>query len=136
MIPDTLQIVDGFYSAYVGGDQGAMLALLSSSVSGRFLGSANLVRVSEVRDFLAFNENTSLGLEFCVRHRVSDGEWTAVIWSETATVAATAAPWWNQGADLLRILTGEIDSLHVNNDVQIVRQHLPDFENSSEPQHG
>ena len=127
----TRQVVDRLYDAYLARDQEAMLALMSPKVSVRFLGRVDLEGIDEVRDFLAFNDGTRTGLDFLIRQRLIDGEWAAVIWAETARVAATGLAWRNHGVDLVRVVDGEVDTLHVNNDVQIVRQHLPRYEKSA-----
>jgi len=126
----TRQVVDGLYAAYLARDQEAMLVLMSPQVSVRFLGRVDLEGINEVRDFFAFNDGTRTGLDFLIRQRVIDGEWAAVIWAETARVVATGLAWRNHGVDLVRVLDGEVDTLHVNNDVRIVRQHLPRYEKS------
>ena len=127
----TRQVVDDLYDAYLAGDQEAMLALMSPKVSVRFLGRVDLEGLDEVRDFLAFNDGTRTGLDFRIRQRLIDGEWAAVIWAETARVASTGLAWRNHGVDLVQVVDGEVDTLHVNNDVQIVRQHLPRYEKSA-----
>ncbi len=128
MVPDTIHVVDAFYSAYVVGDQAGMLAFMSCTVSLRFLGRVELEGINEVRKFLAFNEGTREALDFRIRRRLVDGEWAAVIWSETARVAETGAPWQNHGVDVLRIHNGEVELVHVNNDLRVVRTHLPSYE--------
>ena len=126
----TRQVVDGLYDAYLARDQEAMLALMSQEVSVRFLGRVDLEGIDELRDFLAFNDGTRTGLDFRIRQRAIEGEWAAVIWTETACVAATGLAWRNHGVDLVRVVDGEVNTLRVNNDVQIVRQHLPSYEKS------
>ncbi len=82
--------------------------------------------IDEARAFFAFSGSQLTDLDFRVERKIYDGEWAAVIWSETARTAA-GAPWENHGVDVFRVEDGEITVLHENNDCRLVHEHFPRY---------
>ncbi|HAX82568.1 MAG TPA: hypothetical protein DCY40_08385 [Actinobacteria bacterium] len=124
----TARVLGRLYEAFFAGDPAGMVALMSDTVEVRFLGQAHLDGLEEAKRFFAHNGPLLKGLNFHIRRRVIDGEWAAVVWEETATVAATGAPWENHGVDVFRVQEGKITLLHENNDCRIVHEHLPRYQ--------
>ena len=125
---ETRRVVDKLYRAFLAGDGEGMVAQMAGDVEVRFLGQATLHGVREVRRFIRFSSGLLRDLDFRVRTIVYDGEVAAAIWDETATVAATGAPWENHGVDVIRVRGGKIVSLHENNDVNLVYEHFPRYD--------
>lgn len=123
----TASVLDGLYEAFFAGDPEGMTALMHPDVDVRFLGQARLAGLEEAKRFFAFSGPLLEDLDFHIRRRVIDGEWAAVVWDETARVAATGAPWANHGVDVFRVQDGLITALHENNDCRLVRTHLPRY---------
>ena len=119
-------VVERLYDAYLGGDSDAMLALMGSNVDVRFLGQAILHGVEETRKFFDFAAGLLTDLDFRIGHTIVDGEWSAVLWSETARTSL-GEPWENHGVDVIRVVDGKIVVLHENNDVRLVHRHFPRY---------
>jgi ketosteroid isomerase-like protein len=122
----TREIIDALYSAFLTGDAEGMLALLSDDISLRFLGQVDAHGIGEARGFFAFAAGLLTDVDFRIERKIVDGEWAAVIWSETARTAA-GADWENHGVDVLRVKEGRVTELHENNDVRLVARHFPVF---------
>jgi ketosteroid isomerase-like protein len=123
----TREVVDALYSAFLRGDAEGMLALLSDDIALRFLGQVDAHGIGEARDFFGFAAGLLTDVDFRIERTIVDGEWAAVIWSETARTAA-GADWANHGVDVLRVNEGRVAELHENNDVRLVARHFPAFE--------
>jgi hypothetical protein len=52
----------------------------------------------------------------------------ATLWTETGIVTASDETWTNHGVDLIRVENNEVTVVHENNDVRLVRAHLPIFD--------
>ena len=127
MTPNTEAALDQLYEAFFAGDPAGMVALMHDDVDVRFLGQAHLEGLEEAKQFFAFSGPLLDDLDFHISRRIVDGEWAAVEWNETATVAATGAPWENHGVDVFRVQDGRITALHENNDCRLVHAHLPRY---------
>ena len=123
----TREVVDALYSAFLSGDAQGMLALLADDISLRFLGQVDAHGIDEARDFFAFAAGLLTDVDFRIQRKIIDGEWAAVIWSETARTAA-GADWMNHGVDVLHVQAGRVTELHENNDVRLVARHFPVFD--------
>ena len=130
---DTARALDDLYAAFYAGDAAGMAAMLADDVDVRFLAQVRVRGLDEAQAFFAFSSALLTDLDFRIRRRVVDGEWAAVIWEETATVAATGAPWSNHGVDVFRVEDGRITVLHENNDSREVRRHLPRYRSDPAP---
>ena len=131
VVAETRDVVDRFYAAFMADDPGGMLNLMSSSVRVRFLGQADLEGIQAARQFFAFSGGLVSDLEFHIKQQVFDGQWAAVIWTETALVASSGDPWKNHGVDVIRVEDGKITVVHENNDVRLVRLFFPRFDYGS-----
>lgn len=128
---ETSRVLDALYESFFAGDAAGMAALMDDGVVVRFLGQANLRGLEAAERFFAFSAPLLDGLDFRIGRRIVDGEWAAVIWDESATVAATGEPWENHGVDVFRVRDGKIALLHENNDCRKVHRHLPRYEPDS-----
>lgn len=124
---DTARVLDALYRAFFAGDGDGMASLMSDDVEVRFLGQVRLRGLAAARRFFAFSGSLLEELDFRIERRVIDGEWAAVVWSETARVVATGEPWENHGVDVFRVEGGAIRVLHENNDCRVVHRHLPRY---------
>ncbi len=124
---DTASVLDRLYEAFFGGDPAGMAGLMHRDVDVRFLGQARLAGLEEAKRFFAFSGPLLDDLDFRISRRIIDGEWAAVLWDETATVAATGEPWENHGVDVFRVQDGAITLLHENNDCRLVHVHFPRY---------
>lgn len=122
----TLAVVDAFYDSFLGGDTDGMLALLSDNIFLRFLGQVDTRGINEARRFFAFAADLLSDVRFRIERKVVDGQWAAVIWSETARTML-GEPWANHGIDVLRVESGHITVLHENNDTRLVARHFPSY---------
>ena len=127
-VMETRDVVGRFYAAFLSGDPDGMLDLMSPSVRVRFLGQADLEGIDAARKFFAFSSSLLSDLEFRIEKRMFDGQWAAVMWAETGSVASSDEPWENHGVDVIRVEQGEVTVVHENNDVRVVRTHLPRFD--------
>lgn len=125
--PCTRAVVDALYEAFLQEDGEGMLRLLSDDISLRFLGQVDAHGIEEARRFFAFAAGLLTNVHFRIERKVVDGEWAAVIWSETAQTAV-GAHWANHGVDVLRVEEGRVTELHENNDCRLVDRHFPKFE--------
>lgn len=126
---ETRRVIDALYDAYRAGDGEAMLGLMSDRIEVRFLGQVLVHGIDEARAFFAFSGAQLTDLDFRVERKLVDGEWAAVIWSETARTRA-GEPWENHGVDVFRVQGGEITVLHENNDCRLVHRHFPRYRES------
>lgn len=124
----TERALDSLYGAFFAGDAAGMAAMLADDVEVRFLGQVRLRGREAAERFFAFSGPQLEGLDFRILRRVADGEWAAVVWEESATVAASGEPWENHGVDVFRVEQGRITMLHENNDTRLVRRHLARYE--------
>ena len=123
---------DVLYEAFYAGDAAGMAASMSDDVGVRFLGQVHVRGLEAAQAFFAFSATLLDDLDFRIQRRIIDGEWAAVIWEETARVAATGVPWTNHGVDVFRVKEGRITVLHENNDTRHVRRHLPRYRPGAE----
>jgi ketosteroid isomerase-like protein len=123
----TERVLDALYEAFYAGDAAGMTALMAKDVDVRFLGQAHVHGLEAAQAFFAFSAELLDDLDFRILRRIVDGEWAAVIWEETATVAAGGASWTNHGVDVFRVQNGRITVLHEHNDTRRVREHLPRY---------
>lgn len=123
---DTRRVIEALYAAYTSGDGEAMLDLMADDLEVRFLGQVLVHGIDKARAFFAFSGSQLTDLDFRVERKIYDGEWAAVIWSETARTVA-GAPWENHGVDVFRVEGGEITVLHENNDCRLVHEHFPRY---------
>jgi ketosteroid isomerase-like protein len=124
---ETGRVVDALYAAYLAGDSEGMLAQMADDVEVRFLGQGTFHGLPAVRGFMQFSADLLRDLDFRIRKIIVDGETAAVIWDESATTASGKA-WENHGVDVIRVHGAKIVSLHENNDVNLVYEHLPRFD--------
>lgn len=122
----TAVVVDALYEAFLNGHAEGMLALFSDDISLRFLGQVDTSGIEEARRFFAFAAGLLADVQFRIERKIIDGEWAAVIWSETARTAA-GADWANHGVDVIRVAGGRVMALHENNDTRLVAQHFPPY---------
>ena len=115
------------YAAFFAGDPDGMTALMHPEVEVRFLGQVLVRGLDAAKDFFAFSGPLLDDLDFHIVDRIVDGEWAAVVWEETARVAATGEPWQNHGVDVFRVVDDSITVLHENNDTRLVHTHLPRY---------
>lgn len=125
----THDVVEALYTAFLAGDAAGMLALLHEDAHVRFLGQADLHGRAAAERYFEFAGGLLQEVDFTIRAIVVDGDTAAVIWSETARTAG-GADWRNHGVDVIRVQGGEIVSMHENNDVRLVHQHFPRYEES------
>jgi ketosteroid isomerase-like protein len=125
----TRHVVEALYDAFQAGNAAGMLDLMSDDVEVRFLGQVDLRGVDDAKAFFTFSADLLDDLAFRVERTIVDGQWAAVIWSETARTRS-GAPWENHGVDVFRVEDGAISVLHENNDVRLVHRHFPRYEAS------
>jgi ketosteroid isomerase-like protein len=126
-LEDTRRVVDALYDAFLAGDADGMIALMADDVEVRFLGQGTFHGVPAVRRFLAFAGPLLRDLDFRIRAKIVDGDVGCVLWDETATTS-DGKPWENHGVDVIRVRHGRIVSLHENNDVTLVYEHFPPYD--------
>ncbi|MFQ5948215.1 MAG: nuclear transport factor 2 family protein [Acidimicrobiia bacterium] len=124
---ETRAVVDALYDAFLAGDADGMLALFGDDIAVRFLGQAELRGLEEAKAFFDFAGGLLEDLDFQIEKKIIDGDWAAVVWTETATTT-DGAPWENHGVDVLRVSGSDIVVLHENNDVRLVHAHFPRYE--------
>ncbi|MGH9293462.1 MAG: nuclear transport factor 2 family protein [Acidimicrobiales bacterium] len=123
---ETAEILEQLYAAFLAGDPEVMLGLLSDDVSLRFLGQVDTRGIEGARRFFTFAGGLLQDVHFEIHQKIVDGEWAAVVWSETALTAG-GEPWANHGIDLIRVEDGKITVLHENNDARLVHRHFPSY---------
>lgn len=126
MSESTRAVVDALYDAFLRGEPEGMLALFADDVSVRFLGQVDLIGIAEARRFFAFAGGLLADVEFRIERKITDGEWAAVLWNESARTAS-GDPWKNHGVDVIHVVDGRITALHENNDVRLVARYFPPF---------
>jgi ketosteroid isomerase-like protein len=127
---DTRRVVEALYEAYLAGDGEGMIALMADDVEVTFLGQGTFHGIPAVRRFMAFAAGLLTDLEFIVGPLIVDGDVGAAVWRETATTRDGRA-WENHGVDVIRVRDGKIVALHENNDVRLVREHFPPYEDAA-----
>lgn len=120
-------IVDALYDAFLRGDSDGMLALFADDISLRFLGQADLAGIDDARRFFVFAADLLADVDFRIEHKIIDGEWAAIVWSESARTAS-GEPWENHGVDVIQVVGERVTILHENNDVRLVARYFPPFE--------
>lgn len=124
---ETRQVVERLYGAFLRGDPEGMLATFSDDVAFRFLGQVDAQGKDEARRFFVHAADQLTDLDFQRQHTIIDGNRAAVTWTETARTRS-GAPWENHGVDVFEVKEGKIVSLHENNDVRLVHEHLDKYE--------
>jgi len=120
---ETQRVVDELYGAFVRGEPEGMLATFADDIQFRFLGQIEATGIDAARRFITDAAGKLTDLNFTILHTVIDGDRAAVTWSETARTAA-GAEWVNHGVDVIEVRDGRVSSLHENNDVRLVYEHL------------
>lgn len=124
---ETRSVIEQLYGAFLSGDVEAMLAVMSDDVEIRFLGQAEVHGIAEARRFFKHASGQLADLDFRRIHTIIDGSRAAVTWTETARTRSGKA-WENHGVDVFEVHDGLIVSLHENNDVRLVHEHLERYE--------
>ena len=127
---DTRRVVDALYAAYLAGDGEGMIALMADDVEVTFLGQGTFEGIPAVRRFMTFSAGLLTDLDFRIGPVIIDGEVGCAVWRERATTR-DGAPWFNHGVDVIRVRDGQVVSLHENNDVRLVREHFPPYEDAA-----
>jgi ketosteroid isomerase-like protein len=125
----TREVVDALYTAFLAGDGEGMIALMADDVEVTFLGQGTFHGIPAVRRFMTFSAGLLQDVDFRIERVIIDGDVGAAIWQETATTR-DGKPWANHGVDVIRVRDGRIVSLHENNDVRLVREHFPPYEDA------
>ena len=128
---DTRRVVEALYRAYLAGDGEGMLALMADDVEVTFLGQGTFHGIAAVRRFMGFSAGLLTDLEFRIGPLIVDGDVGAAVWRETAKTR-DGRPWENHGVDVVRVRDGRIVALHENNDVRLVREHFPPYEDGGD----
>ena len=121
---ETRRAVEALYAAFLAGDAEGMLVLMTADVDIRFLGQTQLRGVDAARAFFAFSAELLEDLDFTIERTIVDGEWAAVMWSETARTP-NGDLWDNHGVDVFKVKDGMIALLHENTDVRLVNRFFP-----------
>jgi ketosteroid isomerase-like protein len=124
---ETRRVVEALYKAYLAGDGEGMIALMAEDVEVTFLGQGTFHGILAVRRFMAYSAELLHDMEFRIGPVIIDGEVGCAVWRETATTR-DGKPWENHGVDVTRVRDGRIVSLHENNDVRLVYEHFPPYE--------
>ena len=124
---DTRRVVEALYEAYLAGDGEGMIALMADDVEVTFLGQGTFHGIPAVRRFMGFSAGLLSDMEFIIGPLIVDGDVGCAVWHETATTR-DGKPWSNHGVDVVRVRDGRIVALHENNDVRLVREHFPPYE--------
>ena len=125
----TREVVDALYRAFLAGDGEGMIALMADDVEVTFLGQGTFHGIPAVRGFMSFSAGLLRDVEFRIQTVIIDGDVGAAVWEESATTR-DGKPWENHGVDVIRVRDGRIVSLHENNDVRLVREHFPPYEDA------
>jgi ketosteroid isomerase-like protein len=123
----TREVVDALYAAFLAGDGEGMIALMAEDVEVTFLGQGTFHGIPEVRRFMTFSASLLRDVDFRIGTIVVDGDVGSAVWEETATTR-DGRPWENHGVDVIRVRDGRVVALHENNDVRLVREHFPPYE--------
>jgi len=127
---DTRRVVEALYEAYLAGDAEGMIALMANDVEVTFLGQGTFHGIPAVRRFMGFSASLLRDVDFRIGTVIIDGDVGCAVWEETATTR-DGKPWENHGVDVIRVRDGQIVSLHENNDVRLVREHFPPYEDEA-----
>jgi ketosteroid isomerase-like protein len=127
--PETRQVVDALYKAFLSGDGEGMIALMSDDVEVTFLGQGTFHGIPAVRRFMEFSAGLLSDVEFRIKTIIIDGDVGSAVWEETATTR-DGKPWENHGVDVIRVRDGKVVALHENNDVRLVHEHFPPYEDA------
>jgi ketosteroid isomerase-like protein len=127
----TRRVVEALYKAYLAGDGEGMIALMADDVEVTFLGQGTFHGIPAVRRFMAFSAGLLHDMEFRIGPLIIDGDVGCAVWHETATTS-DGKPWENHGVDVVRVRDGQVVSLHENNDVRLVREHFPPYEDEGD----
>jgi ketosteroid isomerase-like protein len=127
--PETREVVEALYRAFLAGDGEGMIALMADDVEVTFLGQGRFHGIPAVRRFMQFSAGLLNDVAFDIRALIVDGDVGSAIWRETATTR-DGQPWENHGVDVIRVRDGRIVSLHENNDVRLVYRHFPPYEDA------
>ena len=127
-LDETRDVVHRFYTSFLDGDPDGMLDLMAESVKVRFLAQVDFTGKQEAQRFFAFSGGLLSNLNLKIEEQIFDGEWAATLWTETGIVTASDETWTNHGVDLIRVENNEVTVVHENNDVRLVRAHLPIFD--------
>ena len=122
----TRAVVDALYAAFLAGDAAGMLDLMSEDVAVTFLAQGTYRGKPAVERFLTFSAGLLRDLDFHLEAVVVDGEIGCGIWWETARTADGQA-WQTTGVDVIRVRSGRIVSLAMNNDAALSRRLLPPY---------
>ena len=125
----TREVVDALYKAFLAGDGEGMIALMADDVEVTFLGQGTFHGIPAVRRFMGFSAGLLEDVEFRIQTVIIDGDVGAAVWEESATTR-DGKPWENHGVDVIRVRDGKIVALHENNDVRLVREHFPPYEDA------
>jgi ketosteroid isomerase-like protein len=125
----TRRVVEALYEAYLAGDGEGMIALMADDVEVTFLGQGTFHGIPAVRRFMAYSAGLLREMDFRIGPVIIDGEVGCAVWRETATTR-DGKPWDNHGVDVVRVRDGRIVSLHENNDVRLVYEHFPPYEDA------
>jgi ketosteroid isomerase-like protein len=123
----TRRVVEALYEAYLAGDGEGMIALMADDVEVTFLGQGTFHGIPAVRRFMAYSAGLLRDMDFRIGPVIIDGDVGCAVWRETATTR-DGKPWENHGVDVVRVRDGRIVSLHENNDVRLVYEHFPPYE--------
>jgi uncharacterized protein len=126
----THEVVDRLYAAFLAGDGEGMIALMADDVEVTFLGQGTYLGIPAVRRFMEFSAGLLRDVDFRIQTVIIDGDVGCAIWEETATTR-DGKPWSNHGVDVIRVRDGRIVSLHENNDVTLVHEHFPRYEDAA-----
>jgi len=127
---NTRDVVKALYDAFLAGDGEGMIALMADDVEVTFLGQGTFRGIPAVRRFMAFSASLLQDVDFRIGTVIIDGDVGSAVWEETA-VTREGRPWENHGVDVIRVRDGRIVSLHENNDVRLVREHFPPYEDEA-----
>jgi ketosteroid isomerase-like protein len=125
----TREVVDALYAAFLAGDGEGMIALMADDVEVTFLGQGTFHGIPAVRRFMGFSASLLRDVDFRIQTVIIDGEVGATVWEESATTR-DGKPWENHGVDVIRVRDGRVVALHENNDVRLVREHFPPYEDA------
>ena len=126
----TREVVDALYAAFLAGDGEGMIALMADDVEVTFLGQGTFHGIPAVRRFMGFSASLLREVDFRIQTVIIDGDVGCAIWEESATTR-DGKPWENHGVDVIRVRDGKIVSLHENNDVRLVYEHFPPYEDEA-----
>ena len=128
----TREVVEALYRAFLAGDAEAMLEVMHPDVEVSFLGQVYLHGTDAAGRFFDFAGGLLRDVDFTLEDVLVDGDVAAGVWHETATTLS-GEPWENHGVDVVHVRDGLVVALHENNDVRLVREHFPPYEDKDNP---